>query len=179
MKAPANRIVMAMALLTGLAGPACSKGEPAGRKGGAVMAEPPSRVEVQQQGAGRWAVRAVRERGGRSAEGVAVVLQEGAPDQQAPPHLLLASGRAWLALGRSLGAAGDWQASVACARAAIKELGYAYAAPRAVDDTDWMVIAAEEHLKEGRIEEGGKGLLAALETRLRLYVMGHRASIAP
>src|SRR5437870_513969 len=99
------------------------------------MANRPSRVEVQQEGPGRWPVRTVRERGGRSAAGEVVVLQGAAPDPQSPPHLVLASGRAWLALGHALIAARDWQGAAACARAAIRELGYVYAVPRTVDDT--------------------------------------------
>jgi hypothetical protein len=134
-------------------------------------------VRVEPGSAGEWVVEVRRAWEGHAGVGRAVVRATSAPEPGQEPHVKLAGARAWLNVGQERLVAGQAQASVACARRGLEELGLDYAPLTAVDDTVLKLAAAEEELAAGRADNAASTMLRTLDARTRLYVEKHRHTV--
>lgn len=136
-----------------------------------------SEVIVETIGPCQWRVRVERHCKTEMATGDVVVEQVDAPDPENAPHVAAAGGRAWLALGEKLLAAGDAESAIRCAQAGLGEVGTDYASPLVVDDTKLKLLAAKDRIETGHIADGAWVMLKVLKTRLALYAKLHASTL--
>jgi hypothetical protein len=89
------------------------------------------------------------------------------------PHARLSAARDWLAVGARALADGDGPRAVRAARCGLEELGDDYAPPGVKDDTGLKLLAADELVGEGRLDDAAALMLRMLETRAELHAHRH------
>jgi len=134
-------------------------------------------VTVEARSAGTWAVRVTRQDESRSKDAAVIVRSERKPSLPDPVHVRLAGARAWLALAKDRVAEKEWGAAIELARKGLVELGQEYARPQVDDDTELKALAAEDQIKQGRLENAARMLAGALSTRIVCYVDLHNDTV--
>ena len=124
---------------------------------------------LEKLASGDWSLEATVQALGQSATGRVTLRLQDEPDPGSPPHLGLALARAWLSLGGSFLASGDYSHAVQAAESGLDALGSGYVSPMGTDDTDLKVKAAEMQAEQGKLENAAKVLLDMLEVRTRMY----------
>lgn len=132
---------------------------------------------VEQAGADTWAVRVERRSGNVRAAGEVLVRTQGPPDPSVAPHVRLAAARAWLGLGESALAAGSAPRAYEAGRAGLDELGAEYAPEGVKDDTQLKLLAADDLVSEGRLDDAARVVLRMLRTRSELYARRHAGDV--
>ncbi|MFE4105184.1 hypothetical protein [Almyronema epifaneia] len=134
-------------------------------------------VTIEATDANQWLIQVEQTLAEDSATGRVVIKQAAPPNAENPPHLALASSRAWLTLGEQFVDKGNFEAAIACAQQGLDALGSDYAAPEVEDDTDMKLLAAEDRIESGHLQDGASVMLQMLETRTELYQELHTATI--
>jgi hypothetical protein len=141
---------------------------------GAPAEKPTMNQPILDQGTdGTWTIRITRTCEQRSAAGAVVFRAEVSPDPRSPPHMGLAEARALLSIAEQHLAAEGWIAAVHCGRQGLDALGLHYAPVGVDDSTDMKLLAAEDQLAQGAVENAARTTVRMLSIRIGLYPERH------
>lgn len=136
-----------------------------------------SPVTIEATDSDQWLIQVEQSLAEDSAAGRVVIRSAAPPDPDNPPHLVLASSRAWLALGDQFIDQGNFEAAIACAKQGLAVLGSEYAGSEVEDDTEMKLLAAEDRIQAGHLQDGASVMLRMLKTRTELYQELHAATV--